>query len=184
MGAGVPAVAGGLPAKLPETSLPGPPMSRRSNSSPNPTPWAVVWVKRAPEGRGAAAGHRARPARAVAARLPSRQMSHRLSPRMTGRFKRRRLRHKEMMLRLRLRVGKPMREKRPNLRHRSWIPRRDGTKFRRDWGSPRGRMRSIRPAQNAPAGGNAREQADAGKAWIRKVADSLGSAETTNREIP
>jgi hypothetical protein len=74
------------------------------------------------------------------------------------------LRHKEMMLRLRLRVGKLMRERRPNPRHRTWIPCWDGTKFRRDWGSPRGWMWSIRPAQNAPAGGNARAQADAVKA--------------------
>lgn len=168
-GAGVRAVAGALPAKLPETSLPGPPMPPSANSSPNPTPWAAVWVKTAPEGRGEVAGRRARPALAGAARLPSRQTPHRLSPRMTGRFKRRRLRHKEMMSRLRVRAGKPMRERRPNPRHRTWIPRRDGTKFRRAWRSPRGRMSSIRPAQNAPAGGNGREQADPGKKRFQKL---------------
>jgi hypothetical protein len=160
-GAGVRAVAGVLPTKLPETSLPGLPAPPSSNSRPNPTPWAAVWVKRAPEGRGAAAG---RLALAVAARLPSRQTPHRPSPPMTGRSKRRRLHHKEMMLRLRLGVGKPMRDRRRNPRHRTWIPRRDGTKFRRAWRSPRGRMSSIRPAQNAPAGGNARAQVDAVKA--------------------
>jgi ribonuclease E len=149
------------PPKLPETSLPGPPMPPSSNSSPNAPAWAAVWAKRAPEGRGAAAGRRAL---AVAARLPSRQTPHRLSPRMTARFKRSRLRHKEMKLRLRLGVGKPMRDRRRNPRHRTWIPRQDGTKFRRDWRSPRGRMSSIRPAQNAPAGGNARAQADVVKA--------------------
>ena len=142
--------------------MPGPPMPQSANSSPNPAPWASVRAKRAPEGQGAAAGRRACPALAVAARLPPRQTPHRYSPRMTGRFKRRRLRRKEMMARLRPRARKPMRERRPYPRHRTWIQRQDGTKFRRDWRSPRGRTPSIRPAQNAPAGGNARAQASAG----------------------
>ena len=177
-GVSVRAVAGVLLAKLPKTSPPGPPMPPSSNLSPNPAPWA----KRAPEGRGAAAVRRVCPALAVVARLPSsRQTPHRLSPRMTARFKRGQLRREVMMSRLRRRMRKPMRQRRPNPRHRTWIPRQDGTKFRRDWRIPLGRTPSIRPSPNARAGGNAREQASKNPSRVqRRARPRTSSGPTVN----
>jgi hypothetical protein len=88
--------------------MPGPPMPRTSNShlppnqNPNPNlPTSPVAWKRAKgalrlEERGAAAGCHVRPAAPMVARLPTHQTRHRLSPLITCKIGRWRVRRKEM----------------------------------------------------------------------------------------